>query len=261
MHHLVTIAVAAMALAGPDANPLVFQDSPEAKGAHAAKASKIVATKTEAALKFFVIEKDTGPVKGVVISVTSPAGAKYYTDETDEEGYAEVLVPVGQKYEVTYLSLGLARGNIVATESVTSEPKQNIKLTLRYKRLPPPPPFVLTGVNFDTGKATIRPESLPRLEVVVEFMKLKKSSRVEISGHTDNVGNPRTNKVLSAKRAAACRSYLISKGIDGSRITAVGHGAERPVAPNDTDENRTKNRRIEVVELQPPASALGTAPR
>jgi outer membrane protein OmpA-like peptidoglycan-associated protein len=249
----VTIAVAVMALAPPDGGPLTFQDSKEAKGAASAKASKIVPTRTEAALKFFVIEKDKGPVKGVVVRLTSAAGAKYYTEETDADGYGEVLVPVGQKYEVTYLSLGLARGDIVATETVTNEPRQTIKLTLRYKRLPPPPPFVLTGINFDTGKATIRPESLPRLDVVFEFLQHKKSARVEISGHTDNVGNPRTNKTLSAKRAGSCRAYLISKGIEGSRITAVGHGAEKPVAPNDTEENRQMNRRIEVVEVQPPA--------
>jgi outer membrane protein OmpA-like peptidoglycan-associated protein len=252
MHQLVTITVAVMALAGPDANELVFKDSKEAKPP-AAKASKIVPTKTEAALKFFVIDKDKGPVKGVVIRLTSPDGTKYHTDETDGEGYAEVLVPVGQKYEITYLSLGLARGDVVATESVSNEPRQSIKLTLRYKRLAPPPPFVLTGINFDTGKAKIRPESEGRLDVVVEFMKLKKSARVEISGHTDNAGNPRTNKTLSAKRAEACRSYLIAKGIDARRITAAGHGSERPVAPNDTAENRQQNRRIEVVELLPPA--------
>jgi outer membrane protein OmpA-like peptidoglycan-associated protein len=257
MHQLVTLAMALMALAGPDAGELRFQNSTEAKDAHRAKPSKIVATKTEAALKFWVVEKDKGPVKGVVIRLTTPTGAKYHTDETDGDGYAEVLVPVGQTYEVTYLSLGLARGNIVATETVTSEPKQTISLTLRYKRLPPPPPFVLTGVNFDTGKATLRPESEPKLDVVVEFMKLKKSARVEISGHTDNVGNANTNKTLSAKRAQACRAYLMAKGIDGSRVTAVGYGAERAVAPNDTEENRQKNRRIEVVEVQPPAPKSG----
>jgi hypothetical protein len=251
MHLLVTIALAVMGLAGPDAG-LVFQDSKEAKTAPA-KASKIVPTKTEAALKFFVVEKDKGPVKGVVIRLTSSSGAKYHTDETDDDGYGEVLVPVGQDYDVTYLSLGLARGDIVAKLPVTSEPRQTIKLTLRYKRLPPPPPFVLTGVNFDTGKATLRSDSENKLDVVAEFMRLKKSARVEISGHTDNVGNAKNNKALSAKRAEACRGYLISKGIDGSRITAVGHGSERPIAPNDTDEDRQKNRRIEVVEMQPPA--------
>jgi outer membrane protein OmpA-like peptidoglycan-associated protein len=255
MHELVRIAVAIMALAGSDAGPLEFQDSKEAKGVPTAKAAKIVPTKTEAALRFFVVEKDKGPVKGVVIRLTAPSGAKYHTEETDGEGYAEVLVPVGQKYDVTYLSLGLARGDVVATLPVTNEPKQNIKLTLRYKRLPPPPPFVLTGVNFDTGKATLRSDSESKLDVVAEFMRLKKSARVEISGHTDNVGNARTNKTLSAKRAEACRAYLISKGIEGGRITAVGRGAERPVAPNDSDENRQKNRRIEVVELQSPAKS------
>jgi outer membrane protein OmpA-like peptidoglycan-associated protein len=117
---------------------------------------------------------------------------------------------------------------------------------------------VLTGVNFDTGKATIRSESLVRLDIVVEFMKHKKRSRVEISGHTDNVGNPKTNKALSARRAESCRSYLISKGIESDRITAVGYGQERPVVPNDNDENRQKNRRIEVVELQ--AGSAGAKP-
>jgi outer membrane protein OmpA-like peptidoglycan-associated protein len=251
MLHLVTIAMAVMALAGPDAREFVFQDSKEAKPAPA-KASKIVPTKTEAALKFFVLEKDKGPVKGVVVRLTSPAGLSYYTEETDGEGYGEVLVPVGQKYDVTYLSLGLARGDIAATLPVTDEPRQTIRLTLRYKRLPPPPPFVLSGVNFDTGKTTLRPESQNRLDVVVEFMKHKKSARVEISGHTDNVGNAKANKELSAKRAMACRAYLVSRGIDSERINAVGRGAEQPLAPNDSDENRQKNRRIEVVELPAP---------
>jgi len=255
MHQLVTIAVAVMALAGPDANEFVLQNS--AKGAPGAKAAKIVPTKTEAALKFFVVEKDKGPVKGVVIKLTSPGGTSYHTEETDAEGYAEVLVPVGQKYEVTYLSLGLARGDVAANVTVTNEPKQSIKLTLRYKRLPPPPPFVLTGIVFDTAKHTIKPESLPRLDVVVDFMRLKKSARVEISGHTDNVGKPAANKGLSARRAGSCRAYLISQGIDGSRVTAVGHGAEKPIVPNDSDENRQKNRRIEVVELPPPGATPG----
>jgi outer membrane protein OmpA-like peptidoglycan-associated protein len=185
----------------------------------------------------------------VVISMIGADGARFYTEETDAEGYAEVLVPVGQKYEVTYLSLG--RKDIAANVTVTSEPRQTIKLTLRFKKMPPPPPFVLSGITFDTGKTTIKPDSTDKLDVVAEFMRYRKRARVEISGHTDNVGKPKANKELSAKRANACRAYLMSKGIDGSRITAVGHGQEKPVAPNDTPENREKNRRIEVVELQP----------
>ena len=248
------IAVGTMALASRDAGEFQLRDSDAAKGAHGATKSKIVPTKTEAAMKFFVIDKEKGPIKGVVICLTSPTSTQYCTDETDAEGYAEVLVPVGQKYDVTYLSLG--GGDIATTVTVTNEPKQNIKLTLRYKRLPPRTPFVLKGVNFDTGTAVLRHESALRLDLVVDFMKRRKSAVVEISGHTDNVGNAKTNKTLSMKRAQACRDYLISKGIEGNRITAVGYGGERPTVPNDTDENRQKNRRIEVVELQPPSAGV-----
>lgn len=254
MLRLVTMVV--MALANPDANNFELHDTHDAgvaKNAHGAAASKLQPTLTEAVMKLFVIEKDKGPVKGIVICMTAPDGTKYFTEETDAEGYAEVLVPVGQKYDLTYLALG--RKDVAATVTVTDEPKQKVKLTLRFKRLPPPPPFVLTGVNFDTAKAIIRPESFGRLDLVFEFMSHKKRARVEISGHTDNVGNARSNKTLSEKRAEACRAYLIGKGIDGARITAVGHGDERPVVPNNSDENRQKNRRIEVVEQPAPAPA------
>jgi outer membrane protein OmpA-like peptidoglycan-associated protein len=155
---------------------------------------------------------------------------------------------VGQKYELTYLSLG--RKDVAASVTVTNEPKQSVKLTLRYKPRPPPPPFVLKGVTFDTAKATIRPESYPQLDTVAEFMTHKKSARLEISGHTDNQGSAKTNKALSERRAMACRSYLISKGIDGSRITAIGYGDTRPVAPNNTEEGRQQNRRIEAIEVR-----------
>jgi outer membrane protein OmpA-like peptidoglycan-associated protein len=257
MRPLVTLTItAALALgasatsraAPPDENhDFVLHDAAgKAKDAHGAKASKLEPTKTEAAMKFTVVDKDKGPVKGVVVALTAGTG-KYYTEETDADGYAEVLVPVGQKYELTYLSLG--RKDIAATVSVTNEPKQTVKLTLRFKNLPPPPPFVLSGINFDTGKSTIRPESLPRLDVLVEFMSHKRSARVEISGHTDNVGKPKANKDLSARRAQSCRAYVISKGIDGLRLDAVGYGEERPLAPNTTDEGRQTNRRIEAKEL------------
>jgi outer membrane protein OmpA-like peptidoglycan-associated protein len=209
--------------------------------------SKIKPTRTEAALKFTVVDKDKGPIPGIVISLTSPKGLTYYTDETDAKGYAEVLVLVGWKYDLVYLSLG--RRKISAKVPVSKEPRQTIRLTLRYKRWEKPPQFVLKGVEFSTGKATIRPESFPRLDRVVEYMKHKKSARIEISGHTDNVGNRRRNKALSKRRARACRKYLTSKGIAGSRIRALGYGDERPIASNSTEDGRQKNRRIEASEL------------
>lgn len=244
-----TLAGGAASYAAPkgESKDFVLHESGTAKDARGASASKIEPTKTDAAMRFIVVDKDKGPMKGIVIALTAPSGLKFYTEETDAAGYAEVLVPVGQKYELTYLSLG--RKDIAATVSVTNEPNQNVKLTLRYKGMPAPPPFVMTGVTFDTGRATIRPESFPQLDVVVAFMAHKKSARIQISGHTDNVGKPKANKDLSARRALACRAYVISKGIDGSRLEAAGYGDEHPIAPNDTDEGRQKNRRIEAKEL------------
>ncbi len=237
-------------------NEFVLGNSDTARSAQGAKPSRIKATASEAAMKFIVVDKDKGPLKGIVISLTAPNGTKYYTEETDAQGYGEVLVPVGQVYELVYLSLG--RQDIAAKVTVTDEPNQNIKLTLRYKGppqteptpgAPSTPRFVLKGVNFDTAKANIRPESFPRLDGVVEYMRHKKSARIEISGHTDNMGNPKANKVLSDKRAKSCRDYLVSKGIEASRIEAVGYGDERPIASNDSEEGRQKNRRIEATEL------------
>lgn len=228
--------------------------------------SKIEATATEAAIRFIVVDKDKGPIPGIVVSLTSPDGKKFYTEETDAKGFAEVLVPVGKKYGLVYLSLG--RKNVSAQVPVPDAPNQNIKLTLRYKRYrppappkaapgapPPPPPtasprFVLKGVEFDTGKAVVREESYARLDTVVEYMTHKKSARIEISGHTDNKGSAKSNKALSKKRAQSCADYVIASGIDPSRVDAVGYGDERPIASNDTDKGRQQNRRIEATELE-----------
>ena len=260
MRHRSNTTIAAMVLAAQTATyaaaappasdekrEFQLQDTHTAKEAHGATASKMRPTRTEAVMKLFVVDKDKGPVKGVVIFLTGPDKTKYYTDPTDSEGYAEVLVPVGKKYDVTYLSLG--HREIAATVPVDDEPNQSVKLTLRYKREFAEQPFIMAGVTFETGKATIRPESFPHLDMVVEFMAHKKTARVEIEGHTDNVGNAKANKTLSEKRAQACRNYIVSKGIDKKRLDAVGFGDERPIAPNDTDEGRQKNRRIVAKEL------------
>jgi outer membrane protein OmpA-like peptidoglycan-associated protein len=283
MRHLVIIAIATLALAacggskqevqspdtagvqadtapggapstaagGGSGDPAVaYADAP--KSAHGATPSKIKATATEAAMKFFVVDKDKGPVKDVVVALIDSAGQKYFTGETDEAGYAEMLVPVGRTYDLSFLGLGTKE--IVATSEVPNEPRQTIRTTLIYeleRRAPGKAAtrFVLDGVNFDTGKATLRPESLPRLDGIVEYLAHRTSVRIEISGHTDNVGNKKANKTLSEKRAKACRDYLISQGIDAGRIEAVGFGDARPIAPNDTEDGRQQNRRIEATEL------------
>jgi len=207
--------------------------------------AKLQATDTEAALRLFVIDKQKGPIEGIVISLTSPAGKVFYTEETDKEGFAELLVPIGQTYDLVYLSLG--RRNVAAKVQVKNEPRLNLKLTMRYEREEPMKPFVLDDVQFATGKAKITPDSFARLDALVEYMTHKKSARLEISGHTDNAGKKAANKKLSQQRADAIRDYLVSKGIGADRIKAVGYGDEKPIAPNETSEGRMKNRRIEAI--------------
>ncbi|MBZ0121476.1 MAG: OmpA family protein [Sandaracinaceae bacterium] len=208
-------------------------------------------------MRLFVVDPSTGPIAGIVIKLTAPDGSSFYTGETDSQGYAEVLVPVGRRYAIEYLSLG--RRNTSANVDVGPGPNQDIRLTLRYRRRPPSPSptspspeperIVLDGVLFETGRAALQAESFPRLDRVVEYMTHRPSARIRVAGHTDNVGDPRRNRALSESRARAVREYLVSHGIDGSRIEAVGYGDERPVASNDTEEGRAQNRRIEAIEL------------
>lgn len=238
-------------------NEFQLSESDTAEQAHGERPSEIEATETEAAMRLFVVDPETGPIEGIVIKMTAPNGAEYFTRETDSHGYAEVLVPVGQRYEMEYLSLG--RRNTTANVEVPTGPNQDIRLTLRYRRYrgrsqgaqaeAEPQRFVLDGIYFDSGRATLRSESHARLDRVVEYMTHKPSARIRVAGHTDNVGNSRANQRLSERRAQAVREYLMSQGIDGSRIEAVGHGDEQPVASNDTEEGRQQNRRIEAIEL------------
>ncbi|MBS1903213.1 MAG: OmpA family protein [Bacteroidetes bacterium] len=102
-------------------------------------------------------------------------------------------------------------------------------------------------VFFDFGKDDLRGESVPELDRAVGIMKANPKMRVEIAGYTDNVGSDAVNRDLSLRRANAVRKYLIDHGIEPGRIIAKGYGAENPIAPNDTDEGRASNRRVEFV--------------
>jgi len=110
--------------------------------------------------------------------------------------------------------------------------------------------FELKGVNFATGKSDILSSSYKILESTVKGLQKYDSVRVEISGHTDNVGGLEYNDKLSQERADAVRNYLIKKGIAENRITAVGYGYSRPKADNRTESGKAQNRRIEIMIIQ-----------
>jgi outer membrane protein OmpA-like peptidoglycan-associated protein len=111
-------------------------------------------------------------------------------------------------------------------------------------------PVILEGITFATGKADITPESENTLRKALKTLTTYPDISVEIAGHTDNVGSESSNQKLSQKRANAVRDWLVRQGVDPSRITAVGYGESKPVAPNDTPEGRQKNRRIEFKRIK-----------
>jgi OOP family OmpA-OmpF porin len=106
----------------------------------------------------------------------------------------------------------------------------------------------LHGILFDTAQATIKSESKAELQAVGDLLKQEPALRLEIQGHTDNVGTAASNKTLSEARAAAVRQYLVSTfSVPADRLTATGFGDTKPVGDNKTDAGRAQNRRVELV--------------
>ena len=111
-------------------------------------------------------------------------------------------------------------------------------------------PIVLEGITFATGKSDITPESEQILMQALKTMQTYPEIVVEISGHTDNVGRKASNQKLSQQRADAVKGWLVSKGVNAERMTAVGYGQDKPRVANDTAENKRLNRRIEFKRIK-----------
>lgn len=102
------------------------------------------------------------------------------------------------------------------------------------------------NLEFETGKDIIKQASLPSLTELAEVLKKKSAWGLQISGHTDNVGDDQKNLILSKKRAEAVKAFMVSQGIDASRLSTLYFGETQPIATNDTPEGRQKNRRVEM---------------
>lgn len=119
---------------------------------------------------------------------------------------------------------------------------------------PPPEPepapqaqrIVLRGVQFEFDKADIRPDAAVILDEAANQLSQVAGAQVNVGGHTDSSGTDAYNQSLSERRAASVRDYLVSKGIDASRLSTSGYGESQPVADNATAEGRALNRRVEL---------------
>jgi len=107
--------------------------------------------------------------------------------------------------------------------------------------------LVAKRILFVTGKTTLLPKSKKTIMELVKLLNTDKDIHLAINGHSDNVGNPNMNQKLSERRAQAVKDFLVSKGIDESRLTATGFGDTKPIATNKTVQGRKLNRRVELI--------------
>jgi OmpA-OmpF porin, OOP family len=110
-----------------------------------------------------------------------------------------------------------------------------------------PKRFVFDNLNFETGSTQLTPESMPTVDSLVMILKAYPAVAVRLEGHTDSTGDAAANKKLSLDRAIVIKEIMIKSGIPEGRIGTDGYGQENPIAPNETEEGRAKNRRTELV--------------
>ena len=110
--------------------------------------------------------------------------------------------------------------------------------------------WILEGVNFDTDKSDIKIVYSAKLDEVATVLNNNPDVKIEIQGHTDSDASDAYNQKLSEQRAAAVKAYLVEKGIAADRMTEKGFGETIPVEPNDTEEGKAKNRRVELKPIK-----------
>lgn len=175
---------------------------------------------------------------------------KYYTKFNPDKNKFRLVVPGGKKYKFKISSQGY-NSNIgfVDYTSVTGYKEIKFDIALKIKtivELPEEPEVItLENVYFDFGKSDIKSESYPELDKIVRLLFDNPGIQIEISAHTDNVGSDEYNLKLSQARAESVLNYIVANGIPINRLTAKGFGSSKPVADNNTEQGRQKNRRVE----------------
>ena len=175
--------------------------------------------------------------------VESPGGTSYtrYTTMKMTKGASEywVMLAASDDYH-DYALLVVERQAMVQTVAVN-------ELVDKLNK----DGFITLYVNFDTNKATIKPDSAKTLDDAAAVLKAAPALSIVVGGHTDNVGTADANQQLSEARAKAVLDALVQRGIPGSRLTAQGFGQTQPIADNRTEDGRARNRRVELVKSEP----------
>lgn len=193
-----------------------------------------------------VFDKKTNEGLPSSVSLTDVHGGQVIAKaQTDEEGNYLITLPVGKEYAFTVQRKGYLFYSMHFDFS-QKVPDSTYEVNIPLQPLEAGAEIVLHNIFFDTKKYDLKPESLVELEQVVSLMKENPAIRIQISGHTDNVGQDKDNMVLSNARAIAVINYLATRGIAPARLVAKGFGATKPIADNTTEAGRAKNRRTEL---------------
>jgi len=161
-----------------------------------------------------------------------------------------VQQPTWMSFQVPfeYENLTFIRNVVIAKGAVALYDRNEQSLTAVEKAIAETGKFVTNNILFETGKATLKPESMAEIQKVADYMKKNPSVRFEVQGHTDNQGSDAVNDPLSQQRAEAVVKALEGLGCDGFNLRAAGKGSHVPVADNKTEEGRAKNRRVEFIK-------------
>lgn len=185
------------------------------------------------------------------IELIDLASGKRVIEAYSRSGTGDYLVclPAGKDYALLIEKEGYLphSENFSLSNAKRSEP---YRIDVSLQKLRPGASIVLNNVFYDSGKADLKQESQVELNKLVELLQANPEKNIEIGGHTDDVGSDANNITLSQQRSEAVVNYLISKGINASRLTAKGYGESNPVASNANEEGRAKNRRTEFKIIQ-----------
>jgi OmpA-OmpF porin, OOP family len=204
----------------------------------------------DAPIDVFMTDFKNNVLPHEIVIFRSQANGREYQGLTDSTGKFSTRLPAGDKYEIFILGFKDSTSyNVLNIPATTGNAyyKNPFKVNIQFL---PAKSFVLEDCNFETGKAELKPESYTVLDELVAYLVRKEDERIELGGHTDNVGSAKSNQVLSEARANTVRAYIIMKGIDPLRVTAKGYGLTVPIADNKTAEGRAQNRRTEVKILE-----------
>jgi outer membrane protein OmpA-like peptidoglycan-associated protein len=194
---------------------------------------RVLDTKTKKPLGAEITYRDLASDREIGAASSSPADGEY-----------RIVLPAGRVYSFMANRSGYyaVSDNLdVASLGEYTEIRRDLYLT----PVEVGSTIRLNNLFFDTGRWELRAESFPELNRAVAFLVEHPSIRIEVGGHTDNVGSDVDNRTLSENRVRSVVAYLAERGIDTKRITSRGYGESRPIATNDTDEGRQQNRRVE----------------